>query len=57
MKALSKLATAALLLTTLAMLPSTVIAFRYMVDQMTVGAPHLASPIEEAEFWARAFGP
>ena len=44
------------LLITLAMLPTTLIAFRYMVDQMAATAPQITSPIEEANFWARAFG-
>ncbi len=56
MKTLSKVAATTVLLVTLAMLPSTLIAFRYMVDQMSATAPHFTSPIEEANFWARALG-
>jgi hypothetical protein len=57
MKALSKLASTAVLLATLATLPSALIAFRYMVHEVTASAPHFTSPIQEAEYWSRAFTP
>ena len=55
MKALLKLVPAAVLLAAMVAIP--LFAFGHMVDQMTAAAPHFASPIEEAEFWTRAFGP
>ncbi len=48
MKALSKLVVTAVLLTTLAVFPSAIIAFR----SMTTTVPHFASPIQEAEYWS-----
>ena len=56
MNAQSKFATTAALLAALATLPGMLIAFRCMVDQMMATAPHFTAPIQEAEFWARAFG-
>ena len=57
MKALPRIAAVALLVATLATLPATLIAFKHTVDQMVATVPHFASPIEEAEYWAGAFGP
>ena len=57
MKALSKLVATGVLLVTLAAFPCTLLAFRQMVHQMAATVPHFASPIEEAEYWAHAFGP
>ena len=57
MKALSKLASTAVLLAMLATFPSAIIAFRYMVHEVTASAPHFASPIQEAEYWTHAFTP
>jgi hypothetical protein len=57
MKALSKsLATAALLVMLVA-LPSTLVAFRFMLDETTVNAPQFVSPVDEARFWSHMFGP
>ena len=56
MRALSKIASVAALLAALAVLPATLIALSQMADQVAAAIPHHASALEQAEFWARAFG-
>ncbi|HUT90633.1 MAG TPA: hypothetical protein VMY37_14110 [Thermoguttaceae bacterium] len=56
MRALTKIASVAALLATLAVLPATLIAISQMADQVAAAIPHHASALEQAEFWARAFG-
>ena len=56
MRALSKIASVAALLAALAVLPATLIALSRMADQVAAAIPHHASALEQAEFWARAFG-
>jgi hypothetical protein len=57
MRFLPRIATTALLLATLAILPSAFVSARMMVNQVSATIPHHGSPIEQAEFWFRAFGP
>ena len=56
MKALSKIASVAVLLAAMAALPSTLIALRQMAGQVAAAMPRHASAVEAAEFWARALG-
>ncbi len=56
MKALSDLAAAAVLLAVLAGLPAVLIAIGQMADRIAATVPFHASPLEQAEFWVRAFG-
>jgi hypothetical protein len=57
MRALSKVASFAVLLAAMAALPSTLIAIRQMTDRVSATIPHHDSALEEAEYWARAFVP
>ena len=56
MRALSQIASVAALLVALAVLPATLIALGRIADQVSATIPHHASALEEAEFWAHAFG-
>ena len=55
MKALLQYATTAVLVSAMVILP--LIAFRHVVNEMTEAVPHFTSPIQEADYWLRAFGP
>ena len=57
MKTLSNFVATAVLLLALATLPGTLIAFRTMADELASQVPRFSSPVEEAAFWAHAFGP
>ncbi len=56
MKALNQVGPIAVLLSALALLPVTWIAFRQLVDQVAATIPCHGSALEAAEFWSRAFG-
>ena len=56
MRALSQIASVAALLAALAVLPATLIALDRIADQLNAAVPHHTSALEQAEFWAHAFG-
>jgi len=55
-RALSQIASVAALLAALAVLPATLIALDRIADQLNAAVPHHTSALEQAEFWAHAFG-
>ena len=57
MKALNQIAPIAVLLSALAALPVTWVAFRQLVGEVAATIPRHGSALEAAEFWTRAFGP